>query len=209
MAELAKLNRLERSTGGKVKNAGKMLVLGTLGFLGAGLMLVGCKSAPELTKANAQALIQAKFDQAPATSTNIMVDLTGLGRGGTAKYWGRTKVYPNNYWADFKLAPEGIKVVKLPKGGDVLEWRPENAGDKNFAVMVQTVATSRLKVHDVSDPRDDVGGTKTAEFVESVDVDGLPNDLQAIAHGPSNKLSSRHVATFELDGGAWKLQGTN
>jgi len=209
MAKRANLNRLERSNGGKVKNARRMLVLGTLGFLGAGLMLVGCKSAPELTKADAQAMIQAKFDQAPATSINIMVDLNGLGRGGTAKYWGRTKVYPNNYWADFKLAPEGIKLVKLPKGGDVIEWRPENAGDKNYAVMVQTVATGHLKVHDVSDPRDDVGGTKTSEFVASEDVDALPNDLQAIAHGPSNKLSSRHVATFALDGGAWKLQSTN
>ena len=49
-----------------MKNAVKLLVLGMLSFLGAGLLLSGCKSAPDLTAANAQVLIQAKYDLTPA-----------------------------------------------------------------------------------------------------------------------------------------------
>ena len=79
-----------------MKNAGKMIVLGVLGFLGAGLILSGCKSAPELTKANAQALIQAKFDQSPAVGINIAVDEKGLKEGVDANYWARTKLFPTN-----------------------------------------------------------------------------------------------------------------
>jgi hypothetical protein len=50
-----------------------MFVLGVLGLLSAGLILSGCKSGPELTQANAQALIQAKYDQSPAVGINIAV----------------------------------------------------------------------------------------------------------------------------------------
>jgi len=192
-----------------VKNAAKMLVLATLSFLGAGLLLGGCKSAPELTKADAQALIQAKYDQTPAVGAHISVDLNGLARGGTAKYWERVKVYPNNYWADFKLTPEGKKVLKLQKGGDVIEWHPANAGDKNFTFVVETVAANHLKARDLNDPQDDLGGTKTVSYVESVSLEGVPTDLKIMADGIGNKLSSKHIATFALESGAWKLQGIN
>ena len=47
-------------------------------------------------------------------------------QGITAKYWKRTTIYPNKFWADFKLTAEGKKVVKLPKGGDVIQWRPDS-----------------------------------------------------------------------------------
>ncbi len=192
-----------------MKNAGKMLVLGMLGFLGSGLLLSGCKTAPEFTKANALALIQAKYDQTPAVGAEITVDLAGLARGVSAKYWDRTKLYPNKYWADFTLTPEGKKVLSLPKGGDVLQWRPENAGDKNFTVVVVTVAANHLKAHDVSDPQDDLGGTKSASYVETVSLEGVPNDVQIMASGIGNKLSNKHLATFVLDAGAWKLQSIN
>ncbi|MGB9409587.1 MAG: hypothetical protein WCA89_18780 [Terracidiphilus sp.] len=192
-----------------MKNAGKMLVLGMLGFLGSGLLLSGCKTAPEFTKDNALALIQAKYDQTPAVGAEITVDLAGLARGVTAKYWERTKLYPNKYWADFTLTPEGKKVLRLPKGGDVLQWRPENAGDKNFTVVVVTVAANHLKAHDVSDPQDDLGGTKSASYVETKSLEGVPNDAQIMANGIGNKLSSKHLATFALDAGAWKLQSIN
>ncbi|MGA2352192.1 MAG: hypothetical protein ABSF70_17280 [Terracidiphilus sp.] len=191
-----------------MKNA-RMLGFVMLGFLGAGLLLNGCKSAPDLTQANALALIQAKFDQTPAVGANIAVDLQGLARGGTSKYWERVKVYPNNYWADFKLTPEGKKVLSLQKGGDLIEWHPENATDKNYTFVVVTAATNHLKAHDVNDPQDDAGGTKTASFVETVSLDGVPSDLQIMANGVGNKLSTKHVATFAVDGGAWKLQGIN
>ena len=192
-----------------MNNTRKMLVLGTLGFLSAGWLLGGCKSAPELTQANAQALIQAKYDQIPAAGIYIVVDQQGLARGVTAKYWERTKLYPNKYWADFTLTPEGKKVLSLQKGGDVIQWQPLNAGDKNFTVVVVTKAANHLKAHDVGDPQDDVGGTKTASYVETVGLDGVPNDLQIMSNGPGNRLSSKHVATFALDGGAWKLQSSN
>jgi hypothetical protein len=172
-------------------------------------MLSGCKSAPELTQANALALIQAKYDQTPAVGAIITVDQAGLARGVTAKYWARTKLYPNNYWADFTLTPEGKKVLKLQKGGDVMEWHPENAGDKNFSVAVVTVAANHLKAHDAGDAQDEVGGTKSVSYVESVNLDGVPNDLQIMSRAPGNKLTSRHIATFALDGGAWKLQSIN
>lgn len=192
-----------------MNNTRKMLVLGTLGFLSVGWLLGGCKSAPELTQANAQALIQAKYDQSPAMGAYIVVDQQGLARGVTAKYWERTKLYPNKFWADFTLTPEGKKVLSLQKGGDVIHWQPLNAGDKNFSVVVLTVKANHLKAHDVGDPQDDVGGTKTASYVETVSLEGVPNDLQIMSNGPGNRLSSRHIATFALDAGAWKLQSIN
>jgi hypothetical protein len=195
--------------GGNVKNAAKLLVLGALSFLAAGLFFSGCKSAPELTAANAQALIQAKYDQTPAAGAIIAVDLNGLARGATAKYWTRTKVYPNGYWADFTLTPEGKKVLKLKSGGDLIQWHPLNAGDKNYTIEVVTVAANHLKAHDVSDPQDEVGGTKSASYVESVNLDGVPSDLRVISDGLGNRLASKHVATFVLDAGVWKLQSTN
>ena len=106
-----------------MKNAGKLLVLGVLGIVGAGLLLAGCKSAPELTQAEAQALIQAKYDQTPAAGAGIWWTKQGLARGVTAKYWERTKVY-NRFWGDFTLTPEGKKVLTLQQGGDVIHWQP-------------------------------------------------------------------------------------
>lgn len=208
---MTRLTHLERimHCGGNVKNAAKLIVFGMLSFVGAGLLLTGCKSTPELTKAQAQALIQAKYDQTPAVGANISVDQAGLARGVTAKYWARTKLYPNGYWGDFTLTPEGKKVLKLQKGGDVIEWHPANAGDKNFAVVVVSVAANHLKAQSVSDPQDDLGSTKTASFVESVSLEGVPTDLKIMADGVGNKLSSKHIATFALDGGAWKLQSIN
>ncbi len=35
----------------------------------------------------------------------ITVDDQGMMQGATAKYWERTKVYPNKYWADFTADP--------------------------------------------------------------------------------------------------------
>jgi predicted nuclease with RNAse H fold len=194
--------------GGNVKNAAKVIVFGMLSFVGVGLLLSGCKSVPELTKAQAQALIQAKYDQTPAVGANISVDQTGLARGVTAKYWQRTKLYPNG-WGDFTLTPEGKKVFKLQKGGEVIEWHPANAGDKNFTFVVVTVAANHLKAQNLSDPQDDLGSTKTASFVETVSLEGVPTDLKVMADGVGNRLSSKHMATFALEGGAWKLQSIN
>jgi hypothetical protein len=196
--------------GGKVKNAGRLLALGTLGLVGAGLLLMGCKSVPELTKDNAQALIQAKYDQTPAVGADVRVDETGLGQGVTAKYWERTKLYPNRYWADFALTAEGKKALKLAKGGDVIEWRPEAPDDKSFSVMVVTLAANHLKalnLHDVED--ETLPGVATAKgviFSEGVNLDGVPQTLVDIAHNPGNQLSIKRHADFSYENGAWVLR---
>ena len=191
-----------------MKNVVKMQVLG-VAILGAGLLLSGCKQAPELTTANALALIQAKYDATPAVGANVTVDDLGMRQGITAKYWDRTKAYPNQFWADFTLTPEGKKAVKLPGGGDVIQWRPESAADKHFSVIVVTVVANHPKAHDLADLEDEVlpGVTtaKGASFTEAQNLDGVPAALQEIAHNPGNKLSTKRHADFSLEEGVWKL----
>jgi len=188
----------------------KRKTLGAMALLGAGLLLaVGCKSTPELTKANALAMIQAKYDQTPPVGINITVSDLGMRQGIVAKYWERTKVYPNRFWADFTLTPEGKKVIKLPKGGDVIEWRPDSVTDTRFVAVVVTVAANHLKAHDIKDIQDEtlpgVDSAKGASFSEAVDFTGVPDPLQNIAHNPGNMLSTKRQADFSLEGGAWKL----
>lgn len=191
-----------------MKNAVKMSVFGIVAILGAGLLLTGCNK-PELTQASAQALIQAKYDQTPPAGAVIAVDNNGMIQGALAKYWEQTKRYPNRSWGDFTLTPEGKKVLKLQKGGDVIQWQPENADAKGYSVVVVTVATNHLKARDIKDIQDETGGGKGADFTESIIWDGVPGPLQDIAHNPGNKLSAKRHAEFVLDGGAWKLQGIN
>ena len=193
-----------------MRNTLKRKTLGAMALLGAGLFLaVGCKSTPELTQANALALIQAKYDQAPPAGINFTVSDLGMRQGIVAKYWERTKVYPNRFWADFTLTPEGKKVIKLPKGGDVIEWRPDSTTDTHFVAVVVTATANRLKARDIKDIQDEtlpgVDSAKGAAFTESVDFTGVPDPLQNIAHNPGNTLSSKRQADFSLEGGAWKL----
>lgn len=192
-----------------MRNARKVFIFGILGFLGVGLLLSGCKSAPELTQAQAQALIQAKYDATPAVGANIVVDQIGLGEGLAAKYWERGVLYPNRYWADFKLTPEGKKAVTLPNGGDVLQWRPENAEDKRYSVVVVTVAANHRKAQDLKDVQDEtvpgVSIAKGVAFSEAVNLDGVPAPLVGIAHNPGNKLSTKRQADFSFENGAWTL----
>jgi len=192
--------------GGKVKNVAKLNVLLALAFLGAGMLLAGCKSAPELTQANALAMIQAKYDAAPTVGANIMVDDLGMKQGVTAKYWGGLTKYPNGYWVDLKLTDTGKKVLTLASGGDVIKWRPTGPVDPKFSVVVVTVAANHLKARNIKDIQDAVGGGKTVTFSEGVDLTGVPDALQEIAHNPGNQLSTTRQADFVLDGGAWKLQ---
>jgi hypothetical protein len=193
------------ANGGKVKNAVKLQILGILVLLGAGLWIAGCKSAPDLTQAQALAMIQAKYDQTPAGPVSITVNTTGMVQGVTAKYWFETKRYPNGYWGDFTVTPDGKKVLKLASGGDVIQWRPDNPNDLNFVVVIQSLATNHLKARDVGEIQS-VGDTRIASFTEDVNLDGVPEPLQRIAHNPGNKLSSLRQATFVLTNGAWTLQ---
>lgn len=183
--------------------------MGAVALVGAALLFAGCNSKPPLTAEQAQALIQAKYDQTPAVGAAITLSDLGMRQGATAKYWDRTKIYPNKYWADFTLTADGKKLVTLSGGGDVIQWRPESPEDKSYSLIVTTVATDHLKARDVKDPQDEVAGTKTAIFNEAVSLNGVPAPLAEIAHNPGNQLSTKKTATFVLDGGAWKLQSIN
>jgi hypothetical protein len=151
-------------------------------------------------------MIQAKYDQTPAVGANITVTDQGMIQGATAKYWERVTVYPNRFWADFKLTPDGKKELKLSDASDTIKWRPESADDKQYSIVVTTIAANHLKAHDAKEPQDEVGGTKSVVYTEGVDLTGVPGPLQDIAHNPGNQLSSKHTATFAVVDGAWKLQ---
>ena len=190
-----------------------MLNWKTLGvvFLGiSGLIVAGCKSAPDLTPTQALTLVQAKYDQMAPVGTNILVNDPGMLSGATAKLWERTKVYPNKIWADFKLTPEGKKAVTLPGGGEVIEWRPANLGDKDYTIMVTTVAANHLRAHDMGDLQDEMmggsGTSKMGNYTEGVNLTGVPQVLQDIAHNPGNRLSTKKEADFSLENGAWVLK---
>jgi len=186
-----------------------MLVLGMLGFLGTGLLLSGCKSAPELTKANALALIQANYDSKPAAGIPIAVDVQGLKDGVQAKYWEKATVYPNRIWGDFTLSAEGKKVLKLSDGSGILKWRPEHDPDPNYAVVVTTVVTNHLKAQEVQAVQDEmlpgVDTAKGTDFTEAQNLDGVPAPLAKIAHNAINKLTSKRHADFAFENGAWTL----
>jgi len=72
-----------------------------------------------------------------------------------------------------------------------------------------TVAANHLKAHDIGELQDEmVPGSDTAKgakFIEGVNLTGVPEALQEIAHNPGNKLSTKRQADFTLEGGAWKL----
>ena len=189
-----------------MKIAVKMNVLLSLAIMGAGLVVAGCKSAPPLTQDQALAMIQAKYDVTPAAGANIIVNNDGMVQGATAKLWKRTTIYPNKYWADFTMTPDGKKAVKLVGGGDVIKWRPESPTDKKYSVVLTTVVANHLKARDIKDIQD-VGKTKTVIFTEGVDLTGVPAVLVGIAHNPGNLLTTSRTADFVLDdSGAWKLQ---
>jgi hypothetical protein len=196
-------------SGGKVKNVRNLCLLGGSVLLGATMLLTGCKSTPELAKADALALIQAKYDQTPAVGANVLLNKQGVGQGITAKYWQLSRVYPNRYWADYTLTPDGKKALKLLAGGDVIQWRPSSADDANYTVAVVTVAANHLKAKDIQDISDEtvpgVATAKGASFTEVVNLEGVPDALQEIAHNPGNKLSTKRQADFSLENGAWTL----
>lgn len=185
--------------------------LGAVVLVGSGLVIAGCKSAPELTSAQAQALVQARYDQTPPTGINILVDDAGMRQGAVAKLWDRTKVYPNRLWADFKLTPDGKKAVALPGGGDVIEWRPASLEDKNYSIVVTTTAANHLKARGMGDPQDEMlpgaSTAKGASYTEAAVLTGVPQVLQdIIANNSLNKVSSKKQADFVLVNGAWQLK---
>ena len=199
--------------GGNVRNRLQWRVLGATAFMAgllmAGMVLAGCKSAPDLSQSQALALIQADYDHGAPQGISIQVNNDGMLQGALAKYWTRTTIYPNKFWADFKLTDTGKKVVTLPSGGDKIEWRPESADDTKYTYRMVTVQANHLRARDVGDITDEmVAGIDTAKgasFTEGVDLTGVPDLLQQIAHNPGNKLSAKRHADFALANGAWTV----
>jgi hypothetical protein len=188
-----------------VKNVVKIQTLAVLVLLGAGGFLAGCKSAPDLTEDQATAMIQAKYDKDPGTVFNIAVNDVGMQQGVHANYWLGVKRYPNGYWGDFKLTPEGMKVVKPQGGGDTIQWRPEGPNDPNYTIIVVPLVPSKLKMRSPGDVQT-IADTRTVTYMEDVDLGNLPAPLQGLADNPANKLSTKRMATFTLANGAWTLQ---
>ena len=186
-----------------------MQVLGAAALLSVGLWVSGCKSAPDLTQAQAQSMIQAKFDAGAPVGTTVVVNDLGMRQGAVAKLWDRTTIYPNKYWADFKLTDAGKKAVKLANGGDKIEWRPSGLDDKNYTYRMVTVQANHLKAREVGDISDEmIAGADTAKgasFIEGVDLTGVPDLLQQAAHTPGNRLSAKRHADFALVNGAWTV----
>lgn len=194
--------------GGNVKNRVNVQVLGAVVLLSASWWLAGCKSAPELTQDQAKTMIQAKYDQIPPAPLDITLANQGMSQGVLAKYWVETKRYPNGYWGDFTLTPDGKKLVKLTGTGDVIQWRPESPTDPHFSVVVDTLANVRHQFGNLGEVQT-VGDTRVVQFTDSVDLSGLPPQLQGIAQTPGNMLASTREATFVLTNGAWTLQSIN
>lgn len=196
-------------TGENVKSKMQMKTLGGIALLGLGMVFSGCKSAPELSQSQALSLIQADYDHSDPQGISIEVDNDGMVQGALAKYWNRTTIYPNKYWADFKLTDEGKKLVKLPAGGDKIEWRPSGLADKNYTYRIVTVQQNHFKAREVGDISDEmtagVDTAKGANFIEGVDLTGVPDTLQQMLRGPNNKLSARRHAVFALVNGAWTV----
>ena len=211
MARQISLNLNQPITGGRVKQLLNFKALGAVVLLGAGLGMTGCNSAPELTQADALKLVQAGYDKAAPAGITIFVDDLGMRQGATAKYWDRTTIYPNKYWADFKLTDAGKKAVKLENGGDTIEWRPASEDDKAYNVKMTTLQANHLRAHDLGEIEDSVipgvEHAKTAGFTEGVDLTGVPDTLQQIAHNPGNRLSTKRHADFALVNGAWTVHG--
>ncbi len=189
-----------------MKNA--MIVKGTaaLVLVGAGMMVVGCKSNPPLTPSDALTQIQAKYDSNPPQPVSITLGNAGMAQGVIDKYWVETKRYPNGYWGDFTLTPDGKKVVKLAGGGDVIQWRPDSPADKQFTVNIATLVSTHLKAFNVNNIQSDGTGGMTAQYTEAVNLDGLPGPLQDIAHEPGNQLTTQRTADFTYVNGKWTLQ---
>ena len=184
--------------------------LGVVAVLGVGMVVAGCKSAPELSKDQALKMVQDKYDQTAPVGVNILVNDAGMQQAAKAKLWDRTKVFPNKLWADFKLTAEGKKAVALPGGGDTIEWRPTSLEDKNYTIVVTTVAANHLRAKDLGDLQDEMlpgaDTAKAGKYTESVNLNGVPDVLQQLAHTPGNKLSTRKQADFALENGSWVLK---
>ena len=191
-----------------MESAFKYQLWGAVLVMGASLAVTGCKSAPELTQADAEKLIQAYNDQQPPIQIHVYVDYTGLKQGVDAKYWKVVKAFPaNKNWGDLDLTDEGKKAYKLEDGSNTIHWRPDEQNKGHF--YVDTVQGSHPKISEVSDPQDDVvpgvDTAKSCKFTATANLDGMPETVKTMAHDTGNILTNRHTAEFAFENGAWKV----
>ena len=191
-----------------MKSALNLKFWGAVLVMSAGFTVTGCKSAPELTQADAQKLIQAYNDQQPPIPVHIYVDYNGLKQGVDAKYWKVVKAFPaNKNWGDLELTDEGKKVYKLEDGTTMIHWRPDEQNKGHF--YVDTLKGMHPKISEVSEPQDDVvpgaDTAKSCKFTATVNLDGVPDTVNKMAHDQGNILTGRHTAEFVLENGAWKV----
>ena len=65
-----------------------------------------------------------------------MVNDWACGRASRPSIGTGPTIYPNKFWADFTLTPEGKKLVKLPEGWRRDQWRPDSAVIRNMRSIV-------------------------------------------------------------------------
>ena len=70
-----------------MRNTLHMRILAAVVLLGAEHVFAGCKSAPDLSEAQALKLVQAKYDQTPVGAT-VLVDDLGMRQGISAQALG-------------------------------------------------------------------------------------------------------------------------
>jgi hypothetical protein len=191
-----------------VKRVVNIQLVGAVLIMGAVLAVVGCKSAPPLSQADAEKMIEAYNDQQPPTPVHIYVDYTGLKQGVDVKYWKVVKAFPaNKNWGDLDLTDDGKKVLKLDDGTTTIHWRPDEQNKGHF--YVTTVQANHSKIIEVAEPQDDVvpgvDTAKSCKFTADANFDGMPDPVKRMAHDVGNTLSQRHTAEFALENGAWKI----
>ena len=162
-------------------------ILSAAALLTAGMALAGCKSAPDLSQSQALELIQADYDHNAPQGISIQVNNDGMVQGAQAKYWSRTTIYPNKYWADFKLTDEGKKIVTLPNGGDKIEWRPGSLDDTKYTYRMVTVQANHLKARSIGDISDEmiagVDAAKGADWLQgATEIGSFRSERRRMKH---------------------------
>ncbi len=102
------------------------------------------------------------------------------------------------------MTPDGQKVLKLIAGGDEIQWRPDGPTDMHYTTVIEPLTVSHLKARAPGDVQS-IGDTKTVSFIEDVNLDALPANLQILAHEPGNKLSSQRPGN--VCAGKWYVDG--
>ena len=98
------------------------------------------------------------------------------------------------------------KWSSCPQGGDTIQWRPDGPTDPHYCHRRGAAGREPPESAQPGRYPEPWGTPRRVTFIEDVDLSGMPDALQNIAHNPGNKLSTLRLATFVLINGAWTLQ---